>query len=102
MKAYSLIVIVGSMIALSITIMGLSMFIFGNTGDQRAGFITFSIGFIFFLGILLPSLFQNRRPISHKTTDYCCPQCGYNMRGLTEAKCPECGAVFTLDQLRLK
>lgn len=28
-----------------------------------------------------------------------CPICGYNMTGLRDAKCPECGAVFTLDQL---
>jgi DNA-directed RNA polymerase subunit RPC12/RpoP len=31
-----------------------------------------------------------------------CPSCGYNLRGLKEAKCPECGAEFTLDQLKLK
>lgn len=28
-----------------------------------------------------------------------CPICGYNMTGLREARCPECGAVFTLDEL---
>jgi len=28
-----------------------------------------------------------------------CPVCGYNMTGLKEARCPECGAQFTLDQL---
>jgi len=28
-----------------------------------------------------------------------CPVCGYNMTGLREALCPECGARFTLDQL---
>ena len=28
-----------------------------------------------------------------------CPVCGYNMTGLREARCPECGATFTLDQL---
>ena len=28
-----------------------------------------------------------------------CPDCGYNLTGLKEAKCPECGAVYTLDQL---
>ena len=29
----------------------------------------------------------------------CCPLCGYNMTGLTESRCPECGGRFTLDQL---
>ena len=28
-----------------------------------------------------------------------CPKCGYNMTGLYEARCPECGSRFTLDQL---
>jgi DNA-directed RNA polymerase subunit RPC12/RpoP len=30
-----------------------------------------------------------------------CPTCGYDMTGLREAKCPECGSAFTLDQLYL-
>jgi heme A synthase len=28
-----------------------------------------------------------------------CPICGYNLTGLHEARCPECGSRFTLDQL---
>jgi len=28
-----------------------------------------------------------------------CPTCGYNLTGLTEPRCPECGTRFTLDQL---
>ena len=28
-----------------------------------------------------------------------CPVCGYNLSGLREARCPECGARFTLDEL---
>ena len=28
-----------------------------------------------------------------------CPTCGYNLTGLTEPRCPECGSQFTLDQL---
>ena len=30
-----------------------------------------------------------------------CPLCGYNLAGLSEARCPECGASFTLEQLML-
>ncbi len=28
-----------------------------------------------------------------------CPTCGYNLTGLSEARCPECGSRFTIDQL---
>ncbi len=28
-----------------------------------------------------------------------CPRCGYNMTGLYEPRCPECGTRFTLNQL---
>ena len=28
-----------------------------------------------------------------------CPSCGYNLTGLREARCPECGATFTLNEL---
>lgn len=28
-----------------------------------------------------------------------CPNCGYSMIGLNEARCPECGTQFTLDDL---
>lgn len=28
-----------------------------------------------------------------------CPHCGYNMTGLHEARCPECGTQYTLNEL---
>jgi len=28
-----------------------------------------------------------------------CPACGYNLTGLKEARCPECGAQYTLNEL---
>jgi hypothetical protein len=28
-----------------------------------------------------------------------CPTCGYNLTGLSEARCPECGTKYTLDEL---
>jgi len=28
-----------------------------------------------------------------------CPACGYNMTGLQQARCPECGEAYTLDEL---
>lgn len=30
-----------------------------------------------------------------------CPQCGYNLHGLSSTRCPECGRLFTLDELLL-
>ena len=32
--------------------------------------------------------------------DLLCPLCGYNLRGLTDPRCPECGYRFEWDQLR--
>ena len=29
-----------------------------------------------------------------------CPQCGYDLRGQRECRCPECGSEFTVGQLR--
>jgi hypothetical protein len=28
-----------------------------------------------------------------------CPTCGYNLTGLSESRCPECGSKFTIDEL---
>jgi membrane protease YdiL (CAAX protease family) len=35
-----------------------------------------------------------------KDDEFHCPECGYNMHGLKVTKCPECGAEFTIDQLK--
>lgn len=37
--------------------------------------------------------------LAHNTASVSCPVCGYNLTGLAEARCPECGGAFTLDQL---
>jgi hypothetical protein len=41
------------------------------------------------------------RLTAHGMPVIACPLCGYNLAGLTEARCPECGASFTLEQLLL-
>ena len=28
-----------------------------------------------------------------------CPRCGYNLSGLSQCRCPECGTEFRLDEL---
>ena len=41
------------------------------------------------------------RLTSHGMPAIACPLCGYNLAGLKEARCPECGASFTLEQIVL-
>jgi hypothetical protein len=38
-------------------------------------------------------------PDLHATAELSCPLCGYNLRGLTEPRCPECGFAFTWAEL---
>ena len=42
-----------------------------------------------------------RRLTAHGVPAIACPLCGYDLAGLKEARCPECGASFTLEQLVL-
>ncbi len=41
------------------------------------------------------------RPVltSEGVVNVTCPRCGYSLVGLSESRCPECGAKFTLDEL---
>jgi len=39
------------------------------------------------------------RAVSGDSAGPVCLQCGYNMKGLREARCPECGRTYTLDEL---
>lgn len=41
------------------------------------------------------------RLTAHGMPAVACPLCGYNLAGLTEARCPECGGSFTLEQIVL-
>ena len=41
------------------------------------------------------------RLTTHGMPAIACPLCGYSLAGLTEARCPECGGTFTLDQIVL-
>jgi hypothetical protein len=43
---------------------------------------------------------ERARRLANSGTDaVVCPTCGYNLTGLKESRCPECGTQFTLDQL---
>jgi len=37
--------------------------------------------------------------VTASTSAVVCPTCGYNLTGLRDLRCPECGTQFTLDQL---
>ena len=41
------------------------------------------------------------RLTAHGMPVIACPLCEYNLAGLTEARCPECGGSFTLEQVVL-
>ena len=41
------------------------------------------------------------RLTAHGMPAVACPLCGYDLAGLTEARCPECGSRFTLEQIVL-
>lgn len=64
-------------------------------------------GIVFMLtGLAFVTLAWRERPgeralrtTSGRHAGVACPTCGYNMTGLRESACPECGAQFTLDEL---
>src|SRR5689334_1067676 len=37
---------------------------------------------------------------THDGDDLACPMCGYNLRGLVDPRCPECGRPFDWEELR--
>ena len=49
--------------------------------------------------ILLPPLVQSYRRRSRRKNGLC-ENCGYNLKGLTEQRCPECGTTFDEKMLR--
>ena len=42
---------------------------------------------------------RRRAPVIHGASGPLCPECGYNMTGLEQARCPECGTKYTIDEL---
>ena len=53
------------------------------------------VPFVITFGTLLKLLVRRRR-------QGICVQCGYNLKGLTELRCPECGTAFEMDRSKLQ
>lgn len=67
-------------------------------------FIASTLGILFWLGatvLLWKETASERRERLRQSSGetLLCPKCGYNLTGLHEATCPECGSRFTLNQL---
>ena len=42
---------------------------------------------------------RSERLRSLNKTAVACPKCGYNLTGLQGTRCPECGTLYTIDEL---
>ena len=94
-----------SLAAVSAAVVGAAAAVAGNAfvnGDY--GFWAFVAGTLAVGLWLVATVFLWRETPAERTaragpTSVACPLCGYNLTGLAEARCPECGGRFTLDQL---
>ena len=79
---------------------------FMNGGDT-ASFALFLGGVLSILLWLFATVFLWRETAAERaarvagagSSAVTCPTCGYNLTGLADARCPECGSRFTLDEL---
>ena len=51
------------------------------------------------IGAGMLNFFYFDRPVVHERTGFRCRQCGYDLQGQKEGRCPECGAEFELEAL---
>ncbi len=54
-------------------------------GGMEASVIPTLAMFLFMNGVVMLAIPLRRHP------DYCCQQCGYDLRGASHERCPECG-----------
>ena len=76
-------------------------------GAGNAGFGVFIGGILAIMLWMIGTVFvwretaeERARRIDSSAADaVTCPACGYNMTGLSEPRCPECGSKYTLNEL---
>jgi len=76
-------------------------------GPLDAGFGVFIGGILAIILWLIATVFIWRETAAERAqrikgsskSAVTCPTCGYNLTGLSESRCPECGSKFTLDEL---
>lgn len=66
-----------------------------------ADLLTFVAAFWFGSAVIGSILFAVWRRIRIPRLGPYCPGCRYNLKGLAERRCPECGRRFTLDELHI-
>jgi hypothetical protein len=77
----------------------------GFQGDEEfivSGILFLGLAALIVVWLQIWRLSSHQRPWHNKADgklDLHCPACGYRMIGLKEARCPECGAVYTVDEL---
>ena len=77
------------------------------SGSDVGGFALFLGGLLAMLLWLFATIFLWRETATERSARVAgagssavtCPTCGYNLTGLADARCPECGSRFTLDEL---
>lgn len=72
-----------------------------NTLDALVPFLCILVGIAFMVLLAFGFIRIGRRQALRVIQQFSprCPQCEYDMSGLREAKCPECGWFYTLDEL---
>ena len=97
----------GGALAAGTVIGGLAGIVMSGSGPDGTGFGTFigSVSAIVLWVVATVFIWREtpseraQRIASSSDSAIACPTCGYNLTGLSESRCPECGSKFTLDEL---
>lgn len=57
------------------------------------------VGLIFVVGLVVAIVLLTRSKKKGSVRTVFCPNCEYDLTGLSEARCPECGTQYTLNEL---
>ena len=93
--------------AIALIIAGITAIAVGSVVRASSGFSTFVGGILAIVLWLIATVLiwretpaeRAQRLAASPASAISCPNCGYNLTGLTESRCPECGSQFTLNEL---